>query len=192
VAVDFDIPAQPLASAIEKYNAVTGRNALYNSTLALGLQSSPLHGRLPPIAALAILLDGTGLTARQDAKGSTVILRSSGNTPTVLPPATDQFYRQVQTGLQAAMCADVDARPGDYAIAFRFWTDASGRVIRYERGSTGQAKTDEGIDRALRQLRIDAKPPTDFVQPIFIAIQPKAPGVTMGCEDIALRPTARP
>lgn len=183
-AIDFDIPAQPLAMALEQYNAIAGRNTLYSSNLALGRRSAPVRGQLLPGAALAALLEGTGLAAREDSTGSTVILRTSSGPVSTLTPASDQFYRQIQLGLQAAMCADADARPGDYVVAFRLWIDPAGRVARYERGSSGQANIDEGIDRALRRMRIDAKPPADLAQPIFVAIQPKAPGVTMGCDQV--------
>jgi hypothetical protein len=37
---DFDIPAQPLATALEQYGSITGRNALYNSNLLIGRSPS--------------------------------------------------------------------------------------------------------------------------------------------------------
>jgi hypothetical protein len=62
--ISFDIPSQPLASALESYSAATGREVLYNSNLIRDRKSRSLAGALNPDAALERLLDGTGLSPR--------------------------------------------------------------------------------------------------------------------------------
>ena len=59
----FNIPAEPLARALERYGDATGREVLYDTGLALDRRSAAVDGLLTPVEALATLLQGTGLAA---------------------------------------------------------------------------------------------------------------------------------
>ena len=93
----FNIPAQALDTALEAYGGVSGRDVLYHSNLAIGRRSNAVLGQLPPDTALAILLEGTGLSARYESSGSYVFAGDSvsgGPTPAtecrpVLRPHSD-------------------------------------------------------------------------------------------------------
>ena len=60
----FAIAAQPLDQALADFSVSTGLQMLYDSSLAAGRLSSPVAGEMQPREALALMLAGTGLTAR--------------------------------------------------------------------------------------------------------------------------------
>lgn len=180
----FEIPAQPLATALEQYSNFTGRDALYKSNLMLSRRSTAVRGLFPSDEALTILLEGTGLVARYATPNSFVLLPAPVLATVTPKPVVAQYYGRIQTSLRRVLCADTDARPGHYRTAVRLWIDPSGNVTKHERlNSAGTPDLDAGIDRTLRRLQIGAAPPAELVQPITIAIVPQAPGVTMGCND---------
>lgn len=185
--IDLDIPSQPLASALERYGDSTGREILYDSSLAIGRQSSAVRGSVTPDEALEALLAGTGLVARYMAEQS-LILESAPTAqdqkaiPYMPPDRFQHYYGRIQASLRDALCLNHEARPGGYRIAARFWINAAGSVSRYERlSSTGSHDRDNDVDRTLRSLSIGEPPPLGFAQPVTIVILPKAPSVTMGC-----------
>ncbi|MDQ8727794.1 TonB C-terminal domain-containing protein [Bradyrhizobium sp. LHD-71] len=183
---DFDIPAQPLANALELYGEVTGRNALYNSNLTVGRRSRTVSGQLSSGDALAILLEGSGLTAGHVTHDSFVLLPAAAPVAAVQSYTVTQYFGRIQASLQKTLCADSEARPGGYRVAVRLWIDAAGDVNQYERiGSTGAPRADESIDRTLRRLRIGGPRPADMAQPVSIVIVPQTSGLTMGCDQLA-------
>jgi hypothetical protein len=184
----FDIPAQPLAAALEQYGNLTGRDAIYKSSLMMGRRSMALRGPYAPDEALVLLLQGTGLSVAYASSKSFVLLPAAVPVTAALPYAASQYYGRVQVGLRQALCAASAARPGNYRVAVRLWFDAAGNVVRHERwNSTGAAWRDEMIDQALQRVRIGMPPPVGLVQPVSIVIRPQGPGVTMGCEEAAIR-----
>jgi hypothetical protein len=70
----FDIPVQPIASALEAYSAATGRMAAYNGSLAVGRVSGEVKGRLTARGALQLLLKDSGLVAEDTTLGAFVVL----------------------------------------------------------------------------------------------------------------------
>jgi hypothetical protein len=62
--IDFDIPAQPLAAALNAYGAATHVQLFVDSSVTSGRRSTALHGAFTPEAGLLSLISGTGLTAR--------------------------------------------------------------------------------------------------------------------------------
>jgi hypothetical protein len=60
----FDIPSESLTAALEAYARISGREVLYDGTLATGRRSSKVEGVYAPAAALRLLLSGTGLSAQ--------------------------------------------------------------------------------------------------------------------------------
>ena len=181
-----DIPAQPLAAALDRYGDTTGREVLYNPSLTDGRTSETVKGIFAPEAALQLLLAGTGLTARFLKDNSFVLVpeaagSSGGST------AARQYYGVVQARLRDALCRAAVVQPGSYRLTALVWIESSGSVARFERlGSAGSAELDHGIDKVLRNLSVGAPVPAGFAQPVLIMILPRAPGVTMGCDATAL------
>ncbi len=61
----FDIPAQPLADALRVWMRQSGQQVAYPAALASGVTSHAVSGDLDAQAALASLLQGSGLAARR-------------------------------------------------------------------------------------------------------------------------------
>lgn len=190
--VSFDIPSQPLASALESYSSVTGREVLYNTDLIGNRQSRALSGILSPDVALERLLGGSGLSPRYLADRSFVLLPMPETTrpdrAQVSPGLIDRYYALIQDSLRKSLCTNDRARPGGYRMAALLWIGTSGTVVRHERldalstqGAGASTETNEGIDQALDHLAIGEAPPLGFAQPVTIVVVPRADGVTMGC-----------
>jgi len=181
--IDFDIPAQPLAAALEQYGDVAGRSVLYNSNLTAGRHSSAVRGPMTVGVALARLLAGTGLSARVLGETSFVLYPAPVTAQATLPAPVNHYYARLQSSLRAALCAEADARPGGYRIALQFWIDPAGKVERFERlGSAGSASVDAGIDHALRRVQVDVAPPAGLAQPVILVVVPQGSGTTMACD----------
>ena len=60
----FDIPAQPLTSALHSFAETSGLQVSFPSDMAAGVSSPGLSGTYTPEAGLQLLLSGTGLTYR--------------------------------------------------------------------------------------------------------------------------------
>jgi hypothetical protein len=185
--LEFDIPSQSLESALGRYVAVTGHDAVYDTSLAAGRHSGAVHGRLLPDEALRNLLIGTGLTAEFVATTTFVILPlpvgDHGRKLLVRSPEHRRYYGLIQRGITDALCRSQDVRPGQYRFTTVLWIGSDGAVRRSHRvGSTGISEVDLRIDAALRNVRIGEPPPAGFLQPVLIAIVPKGPSVVGGCD----------
>jgi hypothetical protein len=188
----FDIPSQPLATALESYSSATGREVLYNTNLIRDHKSRSLEGVLNADVALERLLDGSGLSPRYLADQSFVLLPTPEAAPPdragASPALIDRYYALIQESLRNALCTNDTARPGGYRVAALLWIGASGTVVRHERLDALSARdagaateTNERIDQTLDHLAIGEPPPVGFAQPVTIAVVPQADGVTMGC-----------
>lgn len=183
--IDFDIPAQPLDAALSYYGDATGREALYDTSLADGRTSGSVQGLLTPNEALRKLLTGTGLFARFVAERSFVLLPAPPASLQARQPQTPahrHYYGLIQGSLLEALCRSRHAHPGSYRIAVALWIDPSGRIDRSERiGSAGADDIDRQIDVTLRSVQFSEPPPADLAQPVVILLVPQARGVTPGC-----------
>jgi TonB family protein len=183
----FDLPAQPLVSALETYAAVSGWQVVYDGALARGRQSTAVKGRFAPDVALRILLAGTGLVPRYMAADGIVLMpdpsplsaRQNLTVNTAPLPVVTEYYGRIQRGLRQTFCADSRARSGGYRIAVGLWIGPSGAVARSALlDSTGDPNFDATLDRAVRSISIGAPPPAGFAQPVVLVI---TPDVTRDC-----------
>jgi iron complex outermembrane receptor protein len=74
-AVAFDIPAQPLGSALIAFGQQAGTQVVADSTLAAGIQSVAVNGQMSADAALGQLLAGTGLGYQLTNEGTYTLYR---------------------------------------------------------------------------------------------------------------------
>lgn len=192
----FDIPSQSLDAALSRYGDLTGREALYDASIAAGRVSADVHGVLTPNEALDRLLSGTGLSPRFVADNSFVLLsapQSAAAGPArAMPAAHQRYYATIQHSLLDALCRTRDAQPGRYRLVAVFWIGAAGRVERAQRiGSAGSAEADRQIDVTLSGMMFDA-PPADFGQPVLVLLVPQAPNMRAVCDGVgaAVRRTA--
>lgn len=186
--IDYDIPAQPLAAALERYSASSGRQIIYDSALASGRRSAPLEGRFTAEQALQSLLAGTGLAPRYVAADAVVLLRlpprpdhrQDAPVNTAPPAAVARYYARIQAGLRRAFCGNERTRPGGYRVALALWIEASGAVGRAALiGPTGNPDLDAAIGQAVSGLVLGEAPPAGFAQPVVLVV---APDLTGDCE----------
>ncbi|WP_460272143.1 TonB-dependent siderophore receptor [Celeribacter sp. ULVN23_4] len=77
-AVTFNIPAQPLAAAINTFIRQTGWQISYSSAAVRGQTSTAVTGAMSPDAALWLMVAGTGLQVQVSAPGSAAISAVQG------------------------------------------------------------------------------------------------------------------
>lgn len=95
-AQPFNIPAQPLSSALTRFSSTTGLQVLYEGDTAGHIQAPALKGNYTPEAALQKLTQGTGLSYRYSNADTVTLVKAmtvadkSGNTAaeTTLPKVT--------------------------------------------------------------------------------------------------------
>lgn len=82
----YDLPAQPLGSALESFARLSGWQVGYPAALTAGKAAPALEGRLAPAEALSRLLGGSGLTYRMTGPGTVTLVEApQGSDATVLP-----------------------------------------------------------------------------------------------------------
>jgi hypothetical protein len=186
----FDIPAQPLTSALQAYSIVTGREVFYDGALVLGRRSATVSGIFPPDAALRTLLQGTEFVPRA--------LGSNGFTITLAPPAAidpsgptsapapdgsyEWYFAALQTNLREVLCGSSETRPGSYRLIIKFWLDPSGAILRPALiGSTGNPDRDKAFVAALPTAKANGPPPVGMPQPVTMVVFPGPSGELGEC-----------
>jgi hypothetical protein len=196
----FDIAAQPLAAALDRYGAATGLPVFFDSALATGRTASAVRGVFAPDVALRALLQGTGLEADDAgmARTQAFVLKlarpASGAEPEAdaadAAPAPQPEWQQserdfdglAQTRILEAFCGNPRIAPGGYRTAVRFGIDATGRIANpLLLHTTGDRQRDASILGTLRGLRIDRPPPPAMAQPITMLILPRASAPGRDC-----------
>ncbi len=194
----FDIPAQPLAEALQAYSRTTGVQVMFETTSTIGYQSQPVKGEFASDAALRMLLAGTELRVRRTQTMAIVIASASpsaadSDVPSaVLLGAADmtldtlrvvgssasdkwdslgEYIGVVQADLQRALKRVGKATRGEYRVGIKLWVDPSRTVQRAELfGSTGDEVRDTSIVAAIRGLVLSRAAPPNIPQPINFMI----------------------
>lgn len=186
----FDIPAQPLATALEAYSSVTGIETLYDSAVARERRSAAVRGSFTAVDALRMLLSGTLLSARLIAQDAVTIELPPAAAQPAMGPAPDKsayrlYYSLIQAGLERAFCKDDQLRPGSYRAVLKFTIAANGQIRQPSLvGTTGNDDRDRIIARALDGVSIGRPPPADLQQPIMMVILPQSSGHVPKCASI--------
>ncbi|WP_186162734.1 secretin and TonB N-terminal domain-containing protein [Burkholderia gladioli] len=202
--VHFEMPAQPLARALQSFAKVTELVVLAPAPLLEGRMSTALTGDYPPREALQRVLAGTGLKADFTQPDEAIIVADPVPGGVVQAPAEGTpagalpidgvdgsqerrgFAGSLQAGLIEALCAQPAAVPGDYRFVAQVRMDDKGAVVAVNKvASSGSAARDTAILRALRTLRLDIAPPADLPQPITILLRPIGQGVHFRCPSAA-------
>ncbi|THF60443.1 STN domain-containing protein [Pseudothauera rhizosphaerae] len=175
-AIDFDIPAQALETALERYGAVTGRSVIHQGSLSMGRTSSPVKGRFTPDAGLRLLLEGTGLSPRY-SDPERIVLLPAPRTPSDNAAAAAvhrAYFGAAQASLRRAFCNNPWIAPGGYRAAISLRLDARGAVLDARLlDTTADTARDAAIVETLLAMRFQA-PPADVPQPMLLLILPRA------------------
>lgn len=84
--VEFEIPAQPLASALAAFERATGLEVDAPAALVAGARAPAVRGELAPEQALQLLLRGTGLTYEPQEAGTLALVERSDGDAVRLDP----------------------------------------------------------------------------------------------------------
>lgn len=196
--IEFDIPAQPLDTALTLYFRATGVQLLYDSSITANRRSSPIKGRFAPREALAILLRGTGLVARYSRASAAVLTTPERDgAPIAVPlgrvvvrekirPARASmvdrlaYYGQLESTLEAHLREDSRTRRLAFAVAVALEVNDTGHIsaVKVQR-SSGSSRTDRLILETLSGRAV-MPPPEGIAQPLLIALRgrPGAPSAT--------------
>lgn len=190
--VTFDIPAQPLVTALHAFGRRAGVQVLYDSRSAAGRQSVAVQGSLTPDEALKRLLGNTDLEIRH-ARSDSITLISPAPPERDLPPPdalTDadlslgvlrvranvrpndrdrfaEYSETVRSEIQRALLKNPHSATGNYRAVLDLWIDPA-RTIRKAAllQPTGDAVRDSAITSTLQGLIISRATPADAPQPI--------------------------
>lgn len=193
----FNIPAQPLPQALLAYGGVVGNQIIYDSRLAQNLTSSPVVGLFTADVALRLLLDGTGLsilpTGSQDVyleKPGDPAVAADGSTGdgsagvlvldtlyVDVPPGAEQqpdftaYGALVGGEIRRALHRNPATTYRLYDVRIELWVDEWGRVNRPTLvKSSGDARLDLAILRAIENVTLAEPPPKGMPQPVRAAI----------------------
>ena len=179
----FDIPALPLAEALQRFTASTGHSGLYDSGLVAGRARAAwraLHGGIGAAAdagrfglAGALRLAGH-LHARRRGDSRAGLAETLA--------ARQRYYGKLQAAMRALLCGDPDVRPGSYRAAVSLWFGDSGQVRRVRLlDSTGSPERDQLPTQRLGRLKLDEAAPPGVGQPITFVIRPGQAAATGDC-----------
>jgi hypothetical protein len=196
-AFDFDIPPQPLSTALEAYVRQTGVQILSDGPIDAGLFSPGVSGSYTGQAGLAQLLKGAGFTFSSADPLAVTLSRppsvpaapqapSSAAAPKYVlplpmlrveaapPPRPDGRYfygTLVKARIAAAVRGASDARQTRYDLDLDIWLQPQGLVSRVSlRSSTGDKALDARIAALLDRLPIGSPPPPAMPQPVRVRV----------------------
>ncbi len=108
--VSFDVPAQPLARALDAFAEQAHMQILYKTETVAGLHSSTVAGRMMPEEALRTMLRGTGLSYQTSGPHTITVIQTSSMDPT---PAiqSNQDHAQKPIKVPEVVVKDVRERP---------------------------------------------------------------------------------
>ncbi len=196
VPIKFQIPSQPLASALQTYSKLTGVQLLYESGAAGERLSVPVEGEYTRDAALRMLLADTDLVIRYTRSNSITLVPASAD-PDAPPeavfagqvdltldtllvrrqrPSSDPSQLRAYTGviqsdIQHALRKEAKTRSGAYSAGIKLWIDNPRTVRKTELfRSSGDQERDETIARVLDGMQVSQAPPANTPQPVMVMI----------------------
>lgn len=183
----FDIPPQPLVTALRAYSEATGIAVLVDTGLTESRASTGVHGKFGAAAALQQLLLGTGLVARYASRDAFTLALDerevgiplaandgSATSDNEHPFAVAENYGgSLQAEIEKALCRSERTRPGSYRLAMQVWISPAGAVERTKLlDSVGSDAIDAEIIEIMAGVRIDP-PPAGMPQPLTILLLPR-------------------
>jgi len=199
----FDIPAQPLAEALESFGRLTHLSVLMQSNMLNGRTSAPVEGDYSARDALQRMLAGTGLRARFPGPDAITIVAApvapdeasapvaAASLLTIDGAQSDgadyrPYLAMVQMRITQALCKSPETRPGSYRLAVSMRIGDQGGVVASRiAGSTGDAARDAAIAETMRALVFDEPAPASMPEPVTILLRPEGDGVLSDCSQRA-------
>jgi hypothetical protein len=194
--IQFRIPSQPLAAALQTYSKVTGVQLLYESGAAGNRFSVPVEGEYTRDAALRALLGNTDLVIRYTRSNSITLVPASADPdappdavfagqadltldtlvvrrqrPSSDPSLLRAYSGVIQSDIQHALRKEAKTRNGAYSAGIKLWIDNPRTVRKTELfRSSGDQERDETIARVLDGMQVSQAPPANAPQPVMVMI----------------------
>lgn len=195
-SINFKIPSQPLAAALQTYSKVTGVQLLYESDAAGKRLSVPVEGEYTRDAALRMLIADTDLVIRYTRSNSITLVPASADPdappeavfggqvdltldtlvvrrqrPSSDPSQLRAYSGIIQSDIQHALRKDAKTRNGAYSAGIKLWIDNPRTVRKTELfRSSGDQERDETIARVLEGMQVSQAPPANTPQPVTVMI----------------------
>lgn len=173
--VEFDIPEQPLAAALERLMALSSVTIVVDGAVIGASRSNAVRGAFSPDGALQTLLEGTGLDSRSIGPGVYTLVPMP-QTAEARPrqPRFADYAAAVQRAVIATLCRRDDTAPDRYRTVIRLWLRPEGKAMRAELAiSTGSPSRDGAITDLLQRVDVGMAVPARLPQPIKLAILPR-------------------
>jgi hypothetical protein len=188
--VAFDIPAQPLVTALEAYNAVTGKDVFYDGAAGAGRRSAAVKGELTPERGLRTLLEGTDLIVVPSGPSAYTLLHAPEQAASevaaariALDDAYARYFAIIQANIRDTLCRNRQSWPDRKRLVIRLQIGPSGMVERAElAGSTGGSAGDANFVATLQSVVFDEPPPRAMPQPVMMVVFPQPRSVRASCE----------
>jgi hypothetical protein len=177
--LQFNIPSQPLGSALEAFATVSGLQVLYETALTKDRRSTEVRGMYTHEVALRRLLSGTGLDFDYTEERAFTLVPVQPRSLAAQARSIagfNQYLGTVQAGVMAALCGRAETRPGAFRLAMQFWIGGSGRIENPSLlNSTGAASRDAAIADTLTHIAFSAAPPASMPQPVTMVLRAGPP-----------------
>ena len=181
----FDIPAQPLETALQAFGEGSRLQVLYETALTAGRRSSDVKGAFTRGAALRQLLSGTGLEfTYTDERAFTLVPTRIALQPNPNIADYNRFLGDVQAGVLAALCGNPETRPGAFRLAMQFWIGEAGRIEGPRLlSSTGLERRDAAVTETLKRVTFSRSPPAGMPQPLTMVLSAGPADARDECRD---------
>ena len=178
--IPFDIPVQPLATALDSYSAATGKDVFYDGAVGVGRRSAAVKGAFTAENALKVLLAGTGLVIVPSGSGAYTLVyvpERAASEAAAARIASDgrysYYFAIIQANVRIALCRTRGTWPGPRQLLIKFQIASNGAVRHPQlTGSTGDRIRDSALLATLEALAFDEPPPPSMPQPITMVIFP--------------------
>jgi hypothetical protein len=177
----FDIPAQPLAQALDAYSAITGKEIFYDGAVGPGWRSVDVKGAFTPDDALNLLVSRTEFAVLPSGPGAYALIHAPDKSARAAAAARmtsdgqyARYFAIIQANVRAALCRTAETQPGAERLLFKFWIGPAGVIQRSEltEASRSQARNTALVE-TLKSLTFDEPPPADMPQPITMVVFPQ-------------------
>ena len=167
----YDIPAQPLGTALSTYAEMSGVDLVANPASVKGKRSRAIKGNFSPEDALSEILRGTSLDYRMSSNGSVIVGATMGYVPASVPPGSVD-------GVELAQNDPQPVPQQDQAIAPQAAAEPQSIVVTGIRASLQQSrdikKNATGVVDAISAEQIGKFPDTNLAESLQ-----RIPGVTI-------------
>jgi hypothetical protein len=191
----FDIPAQPLDTALEAFARTSGVDVLYDKNTAEKRFSSEVKGHLTRLGALDQLLLATGLTARFVRANAVLIVAAHessqgkpaepsqaavmkldtldvrGHAVRIGSPDYRQYIAQVSADLERRLNRFKQSHPAPLRVTLELWIGVAGEVTRCEPAEGEGGADTESMQAQIQGAVVADPPPPEMPQPLRFEVR---------------------